>query len=249
MSPEYSSWGRRIQDSPHSGVWTVTDARATRGYPPAVAAPKPRLSEPAESRDLRDLLVAAFADDPVVSWVFEDPESRPGHSAAFFDSLLRRLGGHDLVWTTDDLAGAACWARPGHWRESPMEVLRMARHTLFGMRRNLLQKMRGLAGIEARHPSEPHLYLATVGVRPGRQGEGIGSALIRPGLQYCDAAGLPAYLESSNERNVPLYERHGFEVTEELVLPGGPTVWLMWREARVSESAARGTRSAEPERR
>jgi ribosomal protein S18 acetylase RimI-like enzyme len=41
----------------------------------------------------------------------------------------------------------------------------------------------------------------------------------------------PAYLESSNERNVPLYERLGFEVRERYVLPSGPPVWLMWRPA------------------
>ncbi len=213
-----------------------------------MAAPVPRLAHHGENDALRDLLVAAFADDPVLSWTFEDDESRPRHAGVFFDSVLRRLSGHDLIWTTDDMAGAAVWARPGHWRESPLEVMRMARHTILAMRHNLLGKLRGLGGIEARHPKEPHLYLATIGVHPGRQGEGVGSALIRPGLDHCDSAGLPAYLESSNERNVPLYERHGFEVTDEIVLPGGPPVWLMWREA-VSAPAARETRSAEPARR
>ena len=44
---------------------------------------------------------------------------------------------------------------------------------------------------------------------------------------------IPAYLESSKEKNVPLYERNGFKVTEVYTVPnGGPPIWLMWRDPR-----------------
>ena len=49
-------------------------------------------------------------------------------------------------------------------------------------RRGWRSVARGLLGIESRHPREPHLYLAVVGVRPERQGQGLGSALLGPGL-------------------------------------------------------------------
>jgi len=56
-----------------------------------------------------------------------------------------------------------------------------------------------------------------------------------PGLQHADSLGLPCYLESSNALNLPLYERHGFRVTSEYRFPGGgPTSWLIWRDARAS---------------
>jgi predicted N-acetyltransferase YhbS len=90
--------------------------------------------------------------------------------------------------------------------------------------------LRGLGQVEARHPDRPHLYLAVLGVDPGRQGDGVGSALIRPGLELCDREGLPAYLETGKERNLAFYGRHGFRVTEELTLPKGPPIWLMWRD-------------------
>jgi ribosomal protein S18 acetylase RimI-like enzyme len=90
----------------------------------------------------------------------------------------------------------------------------------------------GLARIDAHHPQEPHLYLSVLGTDPSAQGRGIGSALLTPALAQCDADGVPAYLESSKERNVAFYARHGFRVTEELDLPRGPRMWLMWREPR-----------------
>ncbi len=62
------------------------------------------------------------------------------------------------------------------------------------------------------HPHEPHWYLATLGTAVEQQGKGVGGALLRPVLEHCDAEGLPCYLESSKERNVPFYRRHGFEV-------------------------------------
>ena len=82
------------------------------------------------------------------------------------------------------------------------------------------------------HPSTPHLYLSVLGVDPPRQGQGVGSRLIAPGLELCDREGVPAYLETARERNVVFYERHGFRVTHELTLPRGPRLWLLWREPR-----------------
>ena len=71
-----------------------------------------------------------------------------------------------------------------------------------------------------------------LGTEPERQGNGIGSALMQPVLDDCDEHGIGAYLESSKERNIAFYGRHGFKVTEEILLPKGPPVWGMWRDPR-----------------
>ena len=55
---------------------------------------------------------------------------------------------------------------------------------------------------------------------------------VTAGLSRCDAEHAPAYLESSKPANVPYYERFGFEVTGETVVPNGPTLIPMWRRAR-----------------
>jgi ribosomal protein S18 acetylase RimI-like enzyme len=98
--------------------------------------------------------------------------------------------------------------------------------------RRLPQLAVGYHRIDALHPRDPHLYLSVLGVDPSAQRTGLGSRLLEPGLERCDREGVPAYLESSKEANVPFYERHGFRVTDEVAMPRGPKLWLMWREPR-----------------
>jgi ribosomal protein S18 acetylase RimI-like enzyme len=82
------------------------------------------------------------------------------------------------------------------------------------------------------HPEEPCWYLPLIGVDPTCQGRGYGSALLRYALEQVDGTGAPAYLESSNPRNVPLYERHGFEVLGRIQAGSSPTVVPMLRRPR-----------------
>ena len=89
----------------------------------------------------------------------------------------------------------------------------------------------GLDCMEERHPRDrSHWYLFILGTEQAAQGRGSGSALLADMLARLDADAMPAYLESSNERNLALYGRHGFEVTSEVAIPGGPRIWPMWRD-------------------
>jgi ribosomal protein S18 acetylase RimI-like enzyme len=188
---------------------------------------------PARDEDVEPLagvLARAFDDDPVTRWVYASDRRRAYWATRFFGWQLRRLLAQDVTWTTDDRAGAAIWALPGQWRESPRETVDLFRATLLGVLPRLPRVLPGLAQVERRHPEERHLYLSVLGVDPGRQGEGVGSRLIQPGLQLCDREGLPAYLETGKERNLAFYGRHGFHVVDELHLPKGPPVWFLWRD-------------------
>jgi ribosomal protein S18 acetylase RimI-like enzyme len=84
--------------------------------------------------------------------------------------------------------------------------------------RSILEQM------DEAHPYEPHWHLAFIGVDPVWHGRGIGAALLRHALERIDEKGLPAYLESSNPRNVPLYQRHGFAVIREIRVGDSPPV-------------------------
>jgi ribosomal protein S18 acetylase RimI-like enzyme len=84
------------------------------------------------------------------------------------------------------------------------------------------------------HPHERHWYLPVLGTDPAHQGRGVGSALLTPVLARADAEGLPVYLESSKEKNIPFYRRHGFEVVSTIRLEDGPAIWPMLRTPRGS---------------
>jgi ribosomal protein S18 acetylase RimI-like enzyme len=180
---------------------------------------------------LSSVLGRAFDADPVFSAILpEDPHRRRVLPVIFREWIrLLHLPHPTTSWTTDDLSGAALWSPPGAWHVGVGDLARMARSVIGAMGTRTLPGLRVQFAIEALHPKEPHHYLRVLGCEPDRQGQGIGSGLMQPMLDQCDARGEPAYLESSNERNVPLYRRHGFEVTKEIVTHLGPRIWLMWR--------------------
>ena len=183
---------------------------------------------------LSTTLAEAFFDDPVMSWILREEESRSRRLARLFGVQLR---GHYLplatVWTTPDQGGAALWAPPGHAIIAPTTILRYLPDMIRALGRHALRALRTLNHVERLHPKEPHWYLGVLGTRPSEQGKGIGSALLGPALDRCDGDGIGAYLESSKHSNIAFYRRHGFEVTGEIELPfGGPSVWPMWRDPR-----------------
>ena len=178
-------------------------------------------------------LSRSFEDDPVMSWIFPDDSERLASLERSFALYLRRIWlPQDECYATDQLFGAALWLPPGKWHLGPLAQLRLVPSMISVLRGNLPRLMRVLNLIEKKHPKAPqHYYLAVLGVEPEFQGRGFGGALMQPVLTRCDQERIAAYLESSKPRNVALYERHGFNVVEELRLPqDGPPIWRMWRE-------------------
>lgn len=80
------------------------------------------------------------------------------------------------------------------------------------------------------HPSEPHWYLPLIGVDPSHQGKGYGSTLMQYALAVVDRDNMPAYLESTSPRSVPLYGRHGFKVLGTIQVGASPPIFPMLRK-------------------
>lgn len=197
-----------------------------------LALPEVREATAADIPAIARTMARAFHEDPVVRWVFQDEASRPKYANRFFAGRAKLLIGQRQVYTVEDGVAAAMWARPGEWQDPPLTALRELAALVPAVGRRIPRTLRGLIQIEARHPKPPHWYLAVLGTDPERQGEGIATALLEPVLRDCDRDEVPAYLETGTERNVSFYVRHGFTVTEELRLPKGPPMWLMWRAPR-----------------
>ncbi len=184
---------------------------------------------------LTGVLARAFSNDPPMSWVFRDPDHRVDRLTAMFGVALEELFfPRGELYTTEDVAAVSIWEPPGGWRTPDEVTMAMAPVMAEAFLPDELDRLLTWLGMmEHLHPDEPeHWYLTVLAVDLSRQGQGLGSACMAPKLAEVDEAHLPAYLESSNERNVPLYERNGFRVTDVMDLPDGPPLWLMWRDAR-----------------
>lgn len=185
---------------------------------------------PAAARALAD----AFATDPVWRWLAGDGPHWTAGATRWFAAYLRHQLAHDgEVLVDEGVRGCAVWLPPKRWRGTASEGLALAVPSVRLFRTGMVRALRNISSIEGAHPAEPeHWYLALLGTDPAHQGAGVGSALLAGPLARCDEQGLPAYLESSKEQNVPFYGRHGFEVVGEITMTDGPTLWRMWREPR-----------------
>jgi GNAT superfamily N-acetyltransferase len=186
---------------------------------------------------LKNVLAAAFHEDPIFGWLMPNEATRQARLRRFFELELRHVAlSRGCAWTSSALSGAALCLPPGAWR-LPTRILFTQGPSFaraFGAR---LPRAAGLLStIERRHIREPHYYFAYIGVSPEAQGQGLGTALMRPILDRCNEEGLPAYLEASSECNAALYERLGFELKDELRFAGSPPLRLMHRPPQTRRS-------------
>lgn len=193
-----------------------------------------RKAAPDEAERLGRTLAAAFQEDPVVTWMVPDAARRTRTSERAFALYLQRIWlGHEETYVAGDAAGVCVWEPPGSWKLGVGAQLRLlpAMARVYG---GLLPRVLGaITALEKNHPTADHYYLPFIGVEPESQGRGLGSLLMHPILSRCDEEAVGAYLESSSPSNRALYERHGFEVTEEFqVGRGSPPMWRMWRNPR-----------------
>jgi ribosomal protein S18 acetylase RimI-like enzyme len=174
-------------------------------------------------------LADAFFDDPVSSWIFDDVASRPAQLMHWWRWRLEHLPRHGLILTTPDDRSAAQWFRPDPVDDDAMAGFPAMLASLVG-EAEAQRKLRGLSVIAQAHPHhERHWYLATLGTRRVHQGQGSARRVVDPVLERADAEGVGVYLESSNVRNVPFYERLGFVATGRIQIPDGPSLTPMWR--------------------
>jgi ribosomal protein S18 acetylase RimI-like enzyme len=184
---------------------------------------------PSEAERAVAAIVLAFASDPAARWSYPDPRDYLAH----FPAVVRAFGGRAFATGTahrvDGFAGAALWLPPGIGPDEDT-LAAILQETVAAERQAEMSAV--LEQMGSYHPSEPHWYLPMIGVDPVHQHKGHGSALLRHALRQCDDQHAPAYLESSNPANIPLYERHGFVTMGTIQERSSPPIVPMLRTAR-----------------
>ncbi len=178
-------------------------------------------------------LAEAFVTDPFFVWMFPDRPRRADQVTRWWERMVRQRPVGSRTWQASGVATAALWHPPVDAVAEADESFTPWFVDLLDDRTLVAERFEVFGRIVEAHPSEPYWYLAGVGTRPVHQGRGLGRAVLEPMIRRCDDEQRLAYLESSNPRNVPFYERFGFTVVGAVPLPGdSSSVTLMARSPR-----------------
>jgi ribosomal protein S18 acetylase RimI-like enzyme len=188
-----------------------------------------RVMTPDDESAAIQTIVLAFAADPMARWTWPNAQQYLAAMPRMVPAFGGRAFERGSAYRTAGYKGIALWLPPGV--EPDDDGLNEVMQSTVSES----QLEAGAAVFEQMakyHPQEPHWYLPLIGVDPAHQGRGLGDALMSYALDRCDRERVPAYLESSNPRNLSLYRRHGFEPVGTIQAGSSPTLVPMVRRPR-----------------
>lgn len=176
-----------------------------------------------------DALRLAFVADPATRWVWPDPQKYLSHFSSFAKAFGGKAFAYGCAHYVGNYSGAALWLPPDVHPDVDQLIALLQSSGSDEANKDgpgVFEKM------SSYHPNEPHWYLPLLGVDPLHHGKGLGSALMQHAIVTCDLDKISAYLESSNPKNVPFYERHGFELLGTIQVNTSPPIFPMLRKPR-----------------
>jgi ribosomal protein S18 acetylase RimI-like enzyme len=175
------------------------------------------------------VIVLAFSADPAARWTWPDPHQYLIHFPNFVKAFGGKAFSHGSADCIDGFGGAALWLPPDVHPDEDALITLMRLTVSEKLQKDVFAVFEQMGRY---HPSEPHWYLPLIGVDPSRQGNGLGSELMRHALIRCDRENKLAYLESTNAKNIPLYQRHEFELLGTVQVGKSPPIFPMLRKPK-----------------
>jgi len=176
-----------------------------------------------------DALKLAFVSDPVARWFWPAPQNYFSNFFEFAMAFGGKAFDQKSAYYVGDYSGAALWLPNGV--DPDVDTMMRIMNTSSSKEAQIdgpavFEKMASF------HPHEPHWYLPILGVDPLHHGKGLGTALMKHATAMFDRENTVAYLESSNERNISLYKRHGFELLSTIQVNTSPSIFPMVRKPK-----------------
>jgi len=184
-----------------------------------------------------EVLGRALNDDPISTYIFpNDYEREEKLKYVFRVTTCIGIRHGEVYAASPNLEGIAIWIPCKRYKEKISWLLRcgglstgMKLGMEAGKRSSPIQKFIG--EVHSEIISVEHWYLNELGVDPPFQGKGFGSSLMRYMLNKIDEQGLPVYLETALEKTVKYYEKFGFKIMKETLIPGTDVnMWFMLRD-------------------
>ena len=180
-----------------------------------------------------NVLANAFSEDPMWKKVFKEEEMYRVISEVMVKFPMKY---GNVFSTSDNLEGVMGIMPP----DKDMTVWRIIRCGAFFLSMKLVKLRKEMELTEKKLKEEkknlnlgPHIYLLIIGVSQEFQGKGFGGKLLRAIVEKAKIERKPIYLETQTESNVKLYEKYGFHVTKEIILPElNLPMWLMVRDVK-----------------
>ncbi|TPX39791.1 hypothetical protein SeMB42_g01159 [Synchytrium endobioticum] len=219
-----------------SAIPTSAAASSTGSHPPVVKVITADLVD-----RTTDIVCAAFKDDPLFTYVLQPiggVDARPDLHRLFQGIYVSASIKHGMAYQVDDLGSIALFFPPGaDVAESWADLLKMLSSVpLAALTRYLIDFVTPSELAKRTHlgigtKAERRYYnLSIAATRPDKQGKGLLKHVLKPALARADAEDAVVWLESTKERNVPIYERFGFKVVETITLKDESPIFLMLRE-------------------
>jgi len=198
---------------------------------------------PSRTNEAVDMFARAFFENPAWRWTLPDPGRRERVLRFFYRAAIRYAFRHgELVATAGDVRGAAIVLPPERARLDGGGLSRAGLWQLpfragpRGFARFFAQS-RAFEERQDRDAPPQHTYLWEIGVDPAHQGRGIGTSVLGAVIRRCDAIGAPIYIDTTDERNLSLYLRHGFRVKHHASFaPGACRFWTLLRDPEAGAS-------------
>lgn len=188
-------------------------------------------------KEASKVLAASFFDYPMFTFYFPDIIRRERYLPWYFQNVLNTANSFGEVFVAEGVSGVVFFLKPEHPKITIWEYIQngfLMTPLILGLRNfarsieceQFVDDMR-----EQLMGGRPHIYLWGLAVDPGKTKKGIGSTLIRFVLEKADREGVPAYLETHDEKNVPYYQNHGFDLVQSAIIPKhNLQFWCLLRE-------------------
>lgn len=171
-----------------------------------------------------DVAARALLDDPSSKYLLKTDLTQQKLSRYYLIAFKALYDDAYILATSEDMEGIIILMPPGKTSVSAAKFIEAGGLALpfsvgFGILSRSIKYENNNFRIRKSVCHDETWHIFQFGVAPEKQGQGLGSMLIKPFLIWLDERHLPCYLETHKQKNVDLYTHYGFLIKATDTLP------------------------------